>query len=68
MNAEDFANKQPMAMPGFTVLTPKHETAHDKSKQPQTHCTPCGGERPAYSPLSATQDVPTETGKKNGKR
>jgi hypothetical protein len=30
MRTEDLAKKQPMAMPEFTVLTPKTETVHEK--------------------------------------
>jgi hypothetical protein len=67
MDAKEFAQKQPMAKPGFTVLTPKQETAYDKMiREKQTSvCGGCGGERPAYP---TTQNVPPETGKKNGKR
>jgi hypothetical protein len=67
MNAQELAKKQPMAAPGFTVLTPKRETAHDKMlmETQKSICSGCGGER-TY-PAPATQDVP-KTEKKNGKR
>ena len=71
MNAEDFAKKEPMATPGFTVLTPKHETEYEKIiRERQSGCVGCGDERPAYPvPILPKQDdVPTETGKKNSKR
>jgi hypothetical protein len=71
MNAEDFAKKQPMAVPGFTVLAPKQETEYDKMilEKQMEGCVGCGDERPAYPvPILPSQDVPTETGKKNSKR
>jgi hypothetical protein len=71
MRAEDFAKKEPMSMPGFTVLTPKQETAYDKMIQEKQMavCGGCEGERPAYPiPILHKQDVSTETGKKNSKR
>ena len=72
MKAEDFAKKQPMAAPGFTVLMPKQETAFEKMiREKQTGaCNGCGNdERPAYpAPILPSQDVSTETGKKNSKR
>jgi len=72
MNAEDFAKKQPMAAPGFTVLTPKQEAAYDTmiQKKQMKGCAGCGDERPAYPvPILPKQDdVPTEIGKKNSKR
>ena len=72
MKVEDFAKKEPMAMPGFTVLTPKQETEYEKMiREQQSGCVGCGDERPAYPvPIlpPPLQDVPTETGKKNSKR
>ena len=67
MNADDFAKKEPMAMPGFTVLTPKQETAYDRLIQDKhsSACVGCGGNHPAYP---APIDVPPDTGKKNSKR
>jgi len=69
MDAKDFAKKEPMAMPGFTVLTPKQETASNKMIQDKSlaGCGTCGGERPAY-PAPVLQDVPPDAGKKNSKR
>ena len=69
MDANEFAQKKPMAAPGFTVLMPKQETAYDKMIQEKQAaiCEGCEGERPVY-PAPATQDVPLETGKKNSKR
>ena len=72
MNAEQLAKKEPMAMHGFTVLTPKQETAYDKMIQEKQaamlECDGCGdGYKPVH-PTSAPKDVPLETGKKNGKR
>ena len=69
MKAEDFAKKEPMAMPGFTVLTPKQETAYDKMIQ-EKQMSVCGGCGNGYAPVptSIPKDVPTETGKKNSKR
>ena len=56
-------------MPGFTVLTPKQETAYNKMTQDKSlaGCGTCGGERPAY-PAPVLQDVPPDAGKKNSKR
>jgi hypothetical protein len=68
MDVKEFANKVPMAKPGFTVLSPKQETAYDKMirEKQMSVCAGCGGERPAYP---APQNVHSETtGKKNGKR
>jgi hypothetical protein len=69
MNAEDFAKKEPMAAPGFTILTPKTETAYNKMirEKPTSACASCGGDHPAY-PAPVPKDVSTETGKKNNKR
>ena len=70
MKAEDLAKKEPMAMPGFTVLTPKQETAYDKMirEKQMSACAGCGDERPAYPVPILPKDVPAETGKKNNKR
>ena len=70
MNAEDFAKKEPMATLGFTVLTPKQETAYDRMIQERQFsiCAGCEGERPVYPALAPQNDVPPDTGKKNSKR
>jgi hypothetical protein len=71
MRAEDLEKKEPMAAHGFTVLTPKQETAYDKMIQEKqmSVCGGCGNERPAYPvPILPNQNVPSETGKKNSKR
>ena len=72
MNAEDFANKVPMASPGFAVLTPKQKTADEKMilEKQTSGCDGCRAERPAYPVpiLPSHDDVPPETGKKNSKR
>jgi hypothetical protein len=67
MNAAEFAKKEPMATPGFTVLTPKQETAYDKMilEKQMSVCGTCGDERPVYP---APQHASSETGTKNGKR
>jgi len=68
MNAEDFAKKEPMAAPGFTVLMPKQETAYDRmiQKKQFSACEGCEGERPAYP--APKDNIPPDTGKKNSKR
>jgi hypothetical protein len=46
MNAAELAKKPPMAAPGFTVLTPKTETAYDKkiqAEQEKQMADCCGG-------------------------
>ena len=46
MNATELAKKPPMAAPGFTVLTPKTETAYDKkiqAEQEKQMADCCGG-------------------------
>ena len=71
MDAKEFAKKEPMAAPGFTVLTPKQETAYDRMIQEKQFsiCNGCEGERPAYpASISKQDDVPPDTGKKNSKR
>jgi uncharacterized OB-fold protein len=45
MDSKMLAQKKPMALPGFTVITPKEETAYDKmirEKQEQMGCLGCG--------------------------
>ena len=46
MNTEDLAKKQPMAMPGFTVLTPKTESEHAKKimEEQEKQMTDCCGD------------------------
>jgi hypothetical protein len=68
MNVKELAKKEPMAAPGFTVITPKAEMDYDQMilERQMSPCVGCEGRRPAY-PASATQDVPA-TGKKNTKR
>ena len=70
MDAKEFAKKEPMAAPGFTVLTPKQETAYDRMIQEKQFsvCPGCEGERPAYPAPAPQDDVPPDTGKKNSKR
>jgi hypothetical protein len=68
MDAKELAKKEPMAAPGFTVLTPKQETEYDRmiTEKQMSVCESCEGERPAY-PAPAPEEVPA-TGKKNSKR
>ena len=68
MDAKELAKKEPMAKPGFTVLTPKQETAYDRMIQEKqfSACDACEGERPAYP--APKENVPPDTGKKNSKR
>jgi len=53
MEAKELAKKPPMAMPGFTVLTPKTETEYDKKIQAEQEkqmedCCGGGYRRRAY--------------------
>jgi len=71
MNAEQLAKKEPMAAPGFTVLTPKNETVYDRMIQEKQaamlECNSCGDGYAPVPPTSTTKDVPADTGKKNKK-
>jgi hypothetical protein len=46
MNAEDLAKKEPMATPGFTILTPKAEAEHAKKflEEQERQMTDCCGD------------------------
>jgi hypothetical protein len=68
MDAKELETKEPMAAPGFTIITPKAETEYEKMirEKQMSVCEGCEGERPAY-PAPASQDVPA-AGRKNAKR
>jgi hypothetical protein len=78
MDAKELAKKEPMAAPGFTVITPKEETDYDRMimEKYMSQCIGCEGERPLYPapapPAPTPEDVPPEdvpaTGKKSTKR
>jgi hypothetical protein len=68
MDAKELAKKEPMAAPGFTVITPKEETDYDRMimERQMSVCAGCEGGRLPYT-VPDSQDVPA-TGKKNVKR
>jgi hypothetical protein len=82
MDTQELAKKQPMATPGFTIITPKEESEYDKmirEKQEARLDGCCDGYSPydqyGYKPRhnSPPQDLPNpdsapQTDKKTNKR
>jgi hypothetical protein len=60
MDAKELAKKVPMAMPGFTVITPKATMEYDKMilDRQISGCEGCEGVRSVYPPPSTSENVP----------
>ena len=78
MDAKELAKKEPMAMPGFTVITPQRETEYDKKIQEEQEkrmadCCGSGSSRQNYyahygyqpRPKNPTTDSPPAPESKN---